>query len=74
LLRARDAAGPVAFDRALRCYVDANAWTTATPDDVADALADLPAALDVLVDAGALTPDDLPARAGTPSGTSPPTD
>jgi len=74
LLSARDAAGPAAFDEALRCYVDANAWTTATPDDVADALADLPAALDVLVDAGALTPDDLPAEPGTPSGSSPTTD
>jgi hypothetical protein len=60
LLAARDAAGPAAFDAALRCYVDANAWTIATPDDVAQALADLPAALDVLVDAGALDEDDLP--------------
>jgi hypothetical protein len=40
--------------------VDANAWTIATPDDVARALQDLPAALDVLVDAGALQEDDLP--------------
>ncbi|MBB3084945.1 M1 family aminopeptidase [Geodermatophilus sabuli] len=60
LLTARDAAGPRAFDAAVRCYVDANAWTIATPDDVARALADLPAALDVLVDAGALRPEDLP--------------
>ncbi|MGY1635184.1 M1 family aminopeptidase [Geodermatophilus sp. SYSU D00742] len=60
LLAARDAAGPEAFDAAVRCYVDANAWTIATPDDVARALADLPAALDVLLDAGALQPEDLP--------------
>jgi Peptidase family M1 domain len=60
LLAAREAAGAEAFDAALRCYVDANAWTIATPDDVARALQDLPAALDVLVDAGALQEDDLP--------------
>ncbi|MGY1691254.1 M1 family aminopeptidase [Geodermatophilus sp. SYSU D01105] len=60
LLAAREAAGAEAFDTALRCYVDANAWSIATPDDVARALGDLPAALDVLVDAGALQEDDLP--------------
>jgi hypothetical protein len=60
LVAARDAAGAEAFDAAIRCYVDANAWTTATPDDVARALAGLPAALDVLLDAGALDEDDLP--------------
>ena len=60
LLTAREAAGAEAFDAALRCYVDANAWTIATPDDVARALADLPAALDVLTEAGALDEDDLP--------------
>jgi Peptidase family M1 domain len=54
LLAAREAAGAEAFDAALRCYVDANAWTIATPDDVARALRDLPAALDVLTEAGAL--------------------
>ena len=54
LLTARETAGAEAFDAALRCYVDANAWTIATPDDVARALADLPAAVDVLTDAGAL--------------------
>ena len=54
LLAAREAAGAEAFDAALRCYVDANAWTIATPDDVARALQDLPAALDVLTEAGAL--------------------
>jgi hypothetical protein len=60
LLAAREAAGAEPFDAALRCYVDANAWTIATPDDVAAALADLPAALDVLTEAGALDEDDLP--------------
>jgi peptidase M1-like protein len=60
LLAAREAAGAGAFDAALRCYVDANAWTIATPDDVARALQDLPAALDVLTGAGALDADDLP--------------
>ena len=54
LVTAREAAGAEAFDAALRCYVDANAWTIATPDDVARALEDLPAALDVLTAAGAL--------------------
>jgi hypothetical protein len=60
LLAAREAIGAEAFDAALRCYLDANAWTIATPDDVARALQDLPAALDVLLDAGALQEDDLP--------------
>ena len=48
LLAAREAAGPEAFDAAIRCYVDANAWSIATPDDVGAALADLPAAVAVL--------------------------
>jgi hypothetical protein len=60
LLTARDAVGPEAFDAAIRCYVDATAWSIATPADVAAALADLPAALAVLTDAGALGKDDLP--------------
>jgi len=38
----------------MRCYVDANAWTIATPSDVATAFSQLPAAVAVLVDAGAL--------------------
>jgi hypothetical protein len=59
LLAARAAAGPEAFDAAIRCYVDANAWTIATPHDVAGALADLRPALDVLLQAGALQQDDL---------------
>ncbi|SFO19282.1 Peptidase family M1 [Geodermatophilus obscurus] len=60
LLAAREAAGAGPFDAALRCYVQRNAWGIATPDDVAAALADLPAALDVLVSAGALDEEDVP--------------
>lgn len=60
LAAARDAAGAPAFDAAVRCYVDARAWTIATPADVATALAGLPAARDVLVAAGALDAEDLP--------------
>src|SRR4051794_749558 len=60
LLTARQQAGAEAFDAALRCYVDAQAWQIATPADVGAALADLPAALDVLEQAGALDPEDLP--------------
>jgi aminopeptidase N len=59
LLAARSDAGDDAFDSAIRCYVDAEAWRIATPDDVAAALADLPKALDVLVDAGALDESDV---------------
>ena len=54
LMAARDAAGATAFDAAIRCYVDAAAWTIATPEDVTDALADLPEAREVLEEAGAL--------------------
>jgi hypothetical protein len=64
LLAAREAAGPDAFDEALRCYVDANAWSIATPLDLGVALADLPEALVVLAQAEALDKDDVPARAG----------
>jgi hypothetical protein len=60
LLAAREAAGAEPFDAAVRCYVDANAWSTATPADVAAVLAGLPPALQVLVDAGALDKADLP--------------
>jgi hypothetical protein len=59
LRAARDAAGAEAFDGAIRCYVDANAWTIATPDDLGAVLADLPAAVAVLARAGALDKDDL---------------
>ena len=54
LAAARAAAGAPAFDAALRCYLNANAWRIATPADVRAAFADLPAVLDVLVRAGAL--------------------
>jgi len=54
LLTARAAVGSAAFDAALRCYVDVQAWQIATPADVATAFADLPEALRVLQDAGAL--------------------
>jgi hypothetical protein len=60
LLAARDAAGPEAFDAAIRCYVDATAWSIATPADLGAALADLPAAVDVLVRAEALDAADVP--------------
>jgi hypothetical protein len=60
LLAARAAAGPGAFDAAIRCYVDATAWSVATPDDVYAALADLPGALTPLLDAQALGKDDVP--------------
>jgi hypothetical protein len=61
LQAAREAAGAEAFDAAIRCYVDANAWTIATPADVGAVLADLPGAVAVLAQAGALDPDDVPA-------------
>jgi hypothetical protein len=60
LLAARQAAGPDAFDAAIRCYVDTNAWSIATPDDVGVALAGLPAALPPLMQAGALDTKDVP--------------
>jgi len=60
LIVARQQAGARAFDAAMRCYVNANAWTIATPEDVARALDDLPAAVDVLTRAGALDADDAP--------------
>ncbi|WP_324274450.1 M1 family aminopeptidase [Blastococcus brunescens] len=60
LLAAQRAVGEGAFDAAIRCYVDATAWSLATPVDVHRALAELPAALQVLQDAGALGEDDVP--------------
>ncbi len=60
LLAAREAAGPDAFDAAIRCYVDATAWSIATPEDVYAALEDLPGALAPLIDAQALGKDDVP--------------
>jgi aminopeptidase N len=61
LLSAREAAGEAAFDRAVRCYVDAHAWSITRPEDVARALEGLPSALDVLVEAGALDRQDVEA-------------
>jgi hypothetical protein len=60
LLTAREAAGGEAFDAAVRCYVDANAWTVATPADVRTSLAAVPDAVAVLDRAGALGPDHVP--------------
>jgi hypothetical protein len=54
LVAARRAAGPAAWDKALRCYVNANAWRIARPADLATALDKLPKAVAVLEKAGAL--------------------
>lgn len=54
LLRARQAAGAAAFDRAIRCYIRSRARTIARPGDLAAALSGLPAAVRVLRQAGAL--------------------
>lgn len=51
---ARSQAGAERFDAALRCYLNANAWRIAAPEDVETALRELPAALEVLREAGAL--------------------
>jgi len=53
LAAARKAAGPEAFDAALRCYIKAQAWQIAVPDDIAAVLDGLPEASQVLEDAGA---------------------
>jgi hypothetical protein len=60
LLTARNAAGEAAFDAAIRCYVDANAWRIATPDDLGAVLDHLDAAVAVLTRAHALDEDDVP--------------
>jgi aminopeptidase N len=54
LTAARAAGPPAAFDAALHCYINANAWRIAKPADLATALAGLPASVKVLQDAGAL--------------------
>jgi hypothetical protein len=64
LLTAREEVGPEVFDAAIRCYVDATAWSIATPFDVAVALGDLPEAFLVLAQAEAVGKDDVPDRAG----------
>ncbi|TFV63016.1 peptidase M1 [Geodermatophilus sp. DF01-2] len=58
---AREAAGEEAFDQAVRCYVETQAWTIARPEDLARALSGLEPALDVLVEAGALDRRDVEA-------------
>jgi hypothetical protein len=54
LLAARQAAGPAKWDRAVRCYTDANAWRIVVPADFADAIKKLPAGVAILRTAGAL--------------------
>jgi hypothetical protein len=54
LRNARNAVGASKFDRAVRCYVNRSAHRVATPADLALALRDLPAAVDVLRESGAL--------------------
>jgi hypothetical protein len=54
LQAARAAVSGKAFDAAIRCYVNANAWRIATPDDLKAALRTLPAAIRVLRTAGAV--------------------
>ena len=49
------AVGDEAFQAAIRCYVKANAWRIANPPDLAASLADLPKAVAVLKQAGALS-------------------
>ncbi|MEO8887917.1 MAG: M1 family aminopeptidase [Jatrophihabitantaceae bacterium] len=51
---ARDAAGPGAWDTALRCYVARNAWRIVQPSDFEHAIAQFPAAVAILRKAGAL--------------------
>lgn len=54
LQAARQAAGPQRWDAALRCYVAKNAWRIVTPSDLRAAIANLPAAVELLREAGAL--------------------
>jgi hypothetical protein len=54
LLAARKEVGAPAFDAALRCYVNANAWQVADPADVDRALAGVPRARAVLREVDAL--------------------
>lgn len=51
---ARDAAGKRAFDAAIRCYVNKNAWRIANPADLQAQLSKLPKAVRELRKAGAL--------------------
>jgi hypothetical protein len=54
LLRARDAVGHKRWDRAIRCYVRAQAHRVSTPHALARALRDLPRARAILREVGAL--------------------
>jgi hypothetical protein len=54
LLKARDAAGHAAFDRAIRCYVASQAHRISTPSALEAALSGLPKAVAILRSAGAL--------------------
>jgi hypothetical protein len=58
LLEARERAGPEAFDAALTGYLIDQAHRIAVPADLEAALADLPAAVQVLRRAGALVDED----------------
>jgi aminopeptidase N len=54
LAAARAAAGPARWDAAVRCYVAANAWRIANPNDFEAAIAKFPTAVAILRQAGAL--------------------
>ncbi|HEV7871361.1 MAG TPA: M1 family aminopeptidase [Modestobacter sp.] len=54
LLQARERSGADAFDAAVREYLRRNAYSVATPEDVTAAFTDLPGALAVLRQVGAL--------------------
>ena len=54
LLRARSTVGAAAWDRAMRCYVAANAHRVVTPGDVRAAFAAFPAALALMRQKGAI--------------------
>jgi aminopeptidase N len=54
LVQARSRAGADAFDAAVREYLRRNAYSVATPRDATAALADMPEALAVLREVGAL--------------------
>jgi Peptidase family M1 domain len=60
LLAAEQAAGAARFEAAIRCYADANAWSIATPADLAAVLTGLPRALAVLEKARAIDEADVP--------------
>jgi hypothetical protein len=51
---ARAAAGPTAWDSAIRCYIRVNAWTIAGPADLLRSIRQFPRAVAILRTAGAL--------------------